>query len=66
MDPLQALREILSQMNELSGAGLDLLEGALGGGGEEGPPPGPDSGEGPPPGPDGGEGPPPGPPGAPA
>ena len=53
MDPLQALREILSQMNELSGAGLDLLESALGGGGEEGPPPGPDGGEGPPPGPPG-------------
>ena len=31
MDPIQALKEILSQLNELSGAGLDLLDQALGG-----------------------------------
>ena len=39
MDPIQALREILQQLNELSGAGLDLLDQALGGaeGGGEAP-----------------------------
>ena len=31
MDPIEALREILQQINDLSGGGLDLLNQALGG-----------------------------------
>lgn len=45
MDPIQALREILSQLNELSGAGLDLIDQALGGA-EGGEAPAPDEGGG--------------------
>ena len=48
MDPLEALTQILQQINELSGGGLDLLKQALGGGAdaaapEEGAPPAPPS-----------------------
>ncbi|AZV01796.1 hypothetical protein SEA_UNPHAZED_35 [Microbacterium phage Unphazed] len=46
MDPLQALQEILQQLNELSGAGLDLLTQALGGAGG-GEAPAPEGGEAP-------------------
>ena len=49
MDPIQALREILQQLNELSGAGLDLIDQALGGaeGGGEGEAPAPEGEEAP-------------------
>lgn len=36
MDPVSALEEILNQIVDLGGAGLDLLKQALGGGGEGG------------------------------
>ena len=36
MDPVSALEEILNQIVELGGAGLDLIKQALGGGGEGG------------------------------
>lgn len=45
MDPIEALRQILQQINELSAGGLDLLEQALGGGGAEGGGPPPEGGE---------------------
>ena len=32
MDPIQALREILTNINELSGGALDLIDQLLGGG----------------------------------
>jgi hypothetical protein len=32
MDPISALKEILQQLNDLSGAGLDVLHKATGGG----------------------------------
>ncbi|QDF16984.1 hypothetical protein SEA_YELLOWPANDA_34 [Microbacterium phage YellowPanda] len=44
MDPLQALREIIQQLNELSGAALDILTQASGGAGE-GEAPAPEGGE---------------------
>jgi hypothetical protein len=34
MDPIQALQEILNQIVELGGAGLDLIQQAAGGGGQ--------------------------------
>jgi hypothetical protein len=36
MDPIEALRQILQQINELSGGALDLLDQASGGAGAEG------------------------------
>jgi len=49
MDPLQALREIFQQLNDLSGAGLDLINQASGGAGEgEGGAPAAPAPEGPP------------------
>jgi len=35
MNPINALKEILQQLNDLSGAALDVLHKATGGGGEE-------------------------------
>lgn len=48
MDPAQALQEILTQLNELSGAGLDLITQLLGGGEGGGQAPAPEGGEAPP------------------
>ncbi|QFG04957.1 hypothetical protein SEA_MOLEFICENT_34 [Microbacterium phage Moleficent] len=36
MDPVEALRQIFQQINDLSGGGLDMLDEALGGGGAGG------------------------------
>ncbi|QYC53802.1 hypothetical protein SEA_EUGENEKRABS_32 [Microbacterium phage EugeneKrabs] len=47
MDPIQALEEILAQLNELSGAGLDIVRQASGGAGG-GEAPAPEGGEAPP------------------
>lgn len=45
MDPIEALRQIFQQINELSGGGLDMLDQALGGGGAEGGGAAPEGGE---------------------
>lgn len=45
MDPIEALREILQQINDLSGGALDVLTQASGGGGAEGAAPAPEGGE---------------------
>jgi hypothetical protein len=45
MDPLQAIREIFQQLNDLSGAGLDLIKQASGGAPAEGGEAPPEGGE---------------------
>jgi hypothetical protein len=45
MDPLQALRDIFQQLNDLSSAGLDLLNQASGGAEGEGEAPPAEGGE---------------------
>ncbi|QKY80392.1 hypothetical protein SEA_PABST_34 [Microbacterium phage Pabst] len=48
MDPVQALAEIIQQLNELSGAALDIVSQALGGAEGGGGAPAPEGGEAPP------------------